>query len=207
LESSSNSNFFFLSKNIIFTFVFSEFTGLELPYSDMDIGISGFEKYSKYETESILSRLLENLSYMKWVKLCKPIFTASVPLLKLVLNSLFSSFNDIKKELDPTIAFNEFTYPNPPIDYINSSEKYNHLNVKAKTNKPLIIKVDISLENVSNEFPGFILGENVGTLSTNLINHYLHIYPNLHKLIIVCKHFLYQKEFNKSYQGTFFIFH
>ena len=65
------------------------FLGLELPYSDLDIGVSGFEKHSKYETESILSRLLANLSYMKWVKLCKPIFTASVPLLKLVKNFYF----------------------------------------------------------------------------------------------------------------------
>lgn len=71
-----------LFPNFIFTFTILK--GLELPYSDMDIGITGFEKYSKYETETILSRLLENLSYMKWVKLCKPIFTASVPLLKLV---------------------------------------------------------------------------------------------------------------------------
>lgn len=101
------------------------------------------------------------------------------------------------------MCFNEFTYPNPPINYINSKEKYDYLNVKTKIYKPIIIKVDISLENVSNEFPSFILGENVGTLSTNLINHYLHIYPNLHKLIITFKHFLYQKEYNKSYQGRF----
>ena len=105
--------------------------------------------------------------------------------------------------MDPTISFNEFTYPNPPINYITSNENYDHLNVKSNNNKPIIIKVDISLENISNDFPGFILGENVGTLSTGLINHYLHVYPNLHKLIIIFKHFLYKKEFNKSYQGSY----
>ena len=108
--------------------------------------------------------------------------------------------------MDPAIAFNEFTYPNPPIDYINSHDKYTHLNVKTKPNKPILIKVDISLESISNEFPGFILGENVGSLSTNMINHYLHIYPSLHKLIICFKHFLYQKEFNKGYQGIVILF-
>lgn len=69
-----------------FMYFFKKIIGLELPYSDLDIGVSGFEKISKFETENILSLLLENLSYMKWVKLCKPIFTANVPLLKLVNN-------------------------------------------------------------------------------------------------------------------------
>lgn len=77
--------------------------------------------------------------------------------------------------------------------------------MKTKNEKDILIKVDISIENISQEFPGFFIGENVGTLSTNLINHYLHVYPNLHKLIIIFKHFLYQKEFNKSYQGKFLI--
>lgn len=60
------------------------FIGLELPQSDLDIVISSFENAVKFIPSNILSKLLAHLSYMKWVKLCKPIFTATIPLLKLV---------------------------------------------------------------------------------------------------------------------------
>lgn len=59
-------------------------TGLALPNSDMDIGITGFESCPSYETTEILQVLLSKLTFLKWVKTYKPIFTASIPVLKIV---------------------------------------------------------------------------------------------------------------------------
>lgn len=60
-------------------------TGLALPTSDMDIGITGFEALSSFESTDILQVLLSKLTYLKWVRTYKPIFTATIPVLKLVL--------------------------------------------------------------------------------------------------------------------------
>ena len=59
-------------------------TGLALPMSDMDIGIAGFESFNTYEATEILQILLSKLTYLKWVKTYKPIFTASIPVIKMV---------------------------------------------------------------------------------------------------------------------------
>jgi len=59
-------------------------TGLALSTSDMDIGITGFETLTTYESTEILQVLLSKLTFLKWVKTYKPIFTASIPVLKLV---------------------------------------------------------------------------------------------------------------------------
>lgn len=78
------------------------------------------------------------------------------------------------------------------------------MNLDSKTDQNIIIHVDISIENFNYDFASkmnFMQGENVGTLSTNFINHHLHLYSNLNKLIIVFKYFLYKAELNKSYQG------
>lgn len=62
-------------------------TGLALPTSDMDIGVTGFETLSTYESTQILQALLSKLTFLKWVKTYRPIFTASIPVLKLVHSS------------------------------------------------------------------------------------------------------------------------
>ena len=80
-------------------------TGLALESSDVDLALMGFENVPKFEIPNILQILLENLVYFKWIVNYKAIFTASVPILKLVnfnllyifksffkLNSLFSFF-------------------------------------------------------------------------------------------------------------------
>lgn len=69
-------------------------TGLALPTSDMDVGIMGFETCSVYEITEILQILLGKLTFLKWVKTYKPIFTASIPVLKIVS---FLSFFFINK--------------------------------------------------------------------------------------------------------------
>ena len=104
--------------------------------------------------------------------------------------------------MDPNIAFNEFTYPNPPIDYILSNENYELLNLeKPNIDNEVIVYVDISIENLNFDM-NFMQGENVGTMSTNFINHYLHLYPQLNKYVIIFKQFLYKYELNKYYQGN-----
>ena len=60
-------------------------TGLALSTSDMDIGITGFESFSAYENTEILQILLSKLTYLKWVKTYKPVYTATIPVLKLVI--------------------------------------------------------------------------------------------------------------------------
>ena len=59
-------------------------TGLALPYSDVDIGIIGFENESRCEVVKILNSLANCLENFKWVKSIEKIFTANVPIIKIV---------------------------------------------------------------------------------------------------------------------------
>ena len=51
----------------------------------MDISIIGFVGF---DTINILKVVLENLQIMKWVKSTIPIFSAAIPILKLVIKYL-----------------------------------------------------------------------------------------------------------------------
>lgn len=58
---------------------------MALPSSDVDISIIGF---IGFDTINILKVVLENLQIMKWVKSTKPIFSAAIPIIKLVIRNI-----------------------------------------------------------------------------------------------------------------------
>jgi len=55
-----------------------------LPTSDIDIGITGFERSSKSELIAVLGNLVDALERFSWVKAVERIFTASIPIVKIV---------------------------------------------------------------------------------------------------------------------------
>ena len=59
-------------------------TGLALKSSDVDIAISGFDMLEGPQISGILQVVLEKLQCFKWVTSAKPIYTAAIPVLKLV---------------------------------------------------------------------------------------------------------------------------
>lgn len=85
-------------------------TGLSLPTSDIDLGITGFESHSKNELIYFLNNLANVLEKFNWVKSIERILTANIPLIKIVIANLFILINSIFiKEVDPFIDFTEFT--------------------------------------------------------------------------------------------------
>jgi len=59
-------------------------TGLSLPTSDIDLGITGFERNSKRELIGVLGNLANVLESFSWVKSVERIFTANIPIIKIV---------------------------------------------------------------------------------------------------------------------------
>jgi len=68
-------------------------TGLALTTSDVDIAVSGIETYDRATLCESLSKISEVLKNFKWVLSNKPILTAHVPVLKLVIIENFLSIN------------------------------------------------------------------------------------------------------------------
>eukprot|EP00828_Plagiopyla_frontata_P018555 TRINITY_DN23797_c0_g1_i1.p2 TRINITY_DN23797_c0_g1~~TRINITY_DN23797_c0_g1_i1.p2 ORF type:complete len:278 (+),score=27.49 TRINITY_DN23797_c0_g1_i1:353-1186(+) len=126
---------------------------------------------------------MDHLSLFKWVISIKPILSATVPVLKL--------------EICPAIAFKEFAYQNPPIDYLNQLEHYEWLNM-ANCDKDVIINVDISIESPMSMF---LQSEHIGWMSTQLLMALQKNYPFFFKIILVMKNFLWKNHFNESFQG------
>lgn len=163
-------------------------TGLDLPSSDMDLGLRGFERVSHYEIPNILHFLLENIVFFKWVKDCKCIASAAIPVLKL--------------EIDPFISFKDFTYPNPPINYLNFEEDFSFLNMKKLIiDKETLVKVDITVEN-SCEFED---GGFNGIRSSELINQWLGNIKGLKSVALIVKYLFNKKGFNNAYKGQKYI--
>ena len=59
-------------------------TGLALKTSDIDIAVSGFDILDGPQIVGILQVIYEKLKYFKWEKSAKPIYSAAIPVLKLV---------------------------------------------------------------------------------------------------------------------------
>jgi len=115
------------------------------------------------------------------------------------------------QEVDPFIPFNEFTYPNPPIDFITQDEDYSFLNVTkshiAEKLKYFTIKLDITIETTNYNCPNnnyFMPTNNefTGILSTDLTNKWLLFYSSLFKITLILKFFLHLKQLNNTYNGT-----
>ena len=113
--------------------------------------------------------------------------------------------------MDPFIAFNEFTYPNPPIDFISPDEDYSFLNATkgghiAEKLKNFTIKLDITIETTNYACPNnnYFMPTNTeftGILSTDLTSKWLLFYSSLFKITLVLKYFLNLKQLNNTYNG------
>mgnify|MGYP001013549787 FL=1 len=73
-------------------------TGFALNTSDVDIAISGFGFMDRMDVVIFLQSVQEKLSKFAWIKSITPIFSAAIPVLKLVLY-LFLFFACIKANL------------------------------------------------------------------------------------------------------------
>ena len=157
----------------------SHATGLNIPLSDIDINFCNFDYMFSYQ--KLFQDLIHNLAFFKWVIKPNLILTARIPVLKL--------------EIDPSIDFMEFSYANPPINFLNFYSKYPEFNLKEKSKK--VFKIDITLFYPSEivSFP------NIGYISTSFIKNKLEIYSPLKKISLFIKFLLYNKNFNNSYQG------
>lgn len=115
--------------------------------------------------------------------------------------------------MDPFVLFNEFTYPNPPIDFISVDEDYSGLNVSLKSPikeklRNYTIKLDITIEtpNFNCANTSFFMpmqSEFTGLLSTDLTNKWLSFYSSLFKITLILKYFLNLKQFNNTYNGDY----
>jgi len=59
-------------------------TGLSLPTSDIDLGITGFEAHPRTDLIYVLINLANVLEKLPWVKSIERIFTANIPIIKMV---------------------------------------------------------------------------------------------------------------------------
>lgn len=137
------------------------------------------------EIPNILQFLLENLVFFKWIKDCKCIATATTPVLKL--------------EIDPFERFKDFTYPNPPINYLNFIDDLSFLDLKKTALNPgeVRVKVDITVETCYEfEDGGF-----TGIRSTEIINQWLSNMKGLKSVAMIVKYLFNKKGFNNSYKG------
>ena len=115
--------------------------------------------------------------------------------------------------MDPFIAFDEFTYPNPPIDFISPIEDYSFLNVPKNNHllekfKDFSIKLDITIEtnnyqNLNNAYFMPASSEFTGLLSTDLTNKWLQFYSSLFKITLILKYFFHLKQLNNTYNGFY----
>jgi len=64
-------------------------TGLSLPTSDIDLGITGFETHPRSDLIYLLTNLANILEKLPWVKSIERIFTANIPIIKMVSSTLF----------------------------------------------------------------------------------------------------------------------
>mmetsp|Transcript_25641 Transcript_25641/g.22659 ORF Transcript_25641/g.22659 Transcript_25641/m.22659 type:complete len:125 (+) Transcript_25641:2644-3018(+) len=72
-------------------------TGLALENSDVDVAIGGIEVYDKSDLGANLIKINNCLKNYGWIVSHKPIITAHVPVLKLVINPLVK-FNTAKED-------------------------------------------------------------------------------------------------------------
>jgi len=84
---------FFVDWNIKTKIYGSCATGLALTSSDVDIAVSGIEAYDRGQLCDSLLNISNYLKQFKWITSNKPIITASVPILKLVIYFIETKMN------------------------------------------------------------------------------------------------------------------
>lgn len=117
-----------------------------------------------------------------------PIYTASIPIIKLEINSLapFADFTDVDTKTTFSIE-NCFNPLNAP-----------HID-QEMAQIPHLIKIDLTVEHVNDQiFPNLF---HLGYQSTTFIGSWLNYYPCLHPIIIIMKSFLSVRHYNSAYTG------
>ncbi|CAD8050875.1 unnamed protein product [Paramecium primaurelia] len=151
-------------------------TGLALPESDIDIGITGFELFPSTQLNVPIQKIIDFLQKMKWVKNIRAITTSNMPLIKL--------------QVDPTISFVDSSHVIvlPYIDLIQNSDEEipSHL-----------FSVDISFF----QYQGAKQNWHLGQISTELTLQWLSFYSELRPIVLIFKSLLKKRGLNDQYKG------
>jgi DNA polymerase sigma len=161
-------------------------SGLALKSSDVDIAISGFDIVEGSEIIAILQLILEKLQYFKWVKSVKPIYTATIPVLKLEIQP-FIDFSELNMEHDDYIIQ----------DILDNEENAEGVKLLVSNPEDIIIRVDLSVENDG----GYNFQTHLGYQSTEFVQSMLATYPKLYALTMMFKQFLQKKSLLNCYAG------
>lgn len=160
--------------------------------------------------------------FFKWIKDCRSISTASIPILKLEMDPtignqlqtiflilhfsslLLSPFSPLFLTFQIKLKdFMDFVYPNPPINYLDFSDQYDFLNLRKTKSESIRIKMDISVENIN--YAG-IMNEFIGGISTALVNKWQERLNAMQKIAVFMKYVFNEHGFNNSYKGKFTFF-
>ncbi|KAL4465387.1 hypothetical protein ABPG72_009132 [Tetrahymena utriculariae] len=164
-------------------------TGLSLPTSDIDLGITGFECHPRSDLIYILNQLANILEQFKWVKSIERIFTASIPI--------------IKMEVDPFIDFKECINQDELLLFFDPIETQN-LNLliteENQSLKGIQLKVDITVE-CQMQSPNSEILNHMGFLSTDFVVRWMGYYVRLQPMTIVMKCFLHARNLNTNFKG------
>ncbi|CAD8149744.1 unnamed protein product [Paramecium pentaurelia] len=151
-------------------------TGLALPESDIDIGITGFEMCSTQQLYIPIQKLTEFLQKMRWVNNIVVITSSAMPLIKL--------------QVDPIISFVQSSLPIglPYIDLIINPDE----NITRQ-----IFSVDISFI----QYSGPKQNQHLGLISTELTLQWLSFYSELRAIVLLFKSLLKKRGLNDQFKG------
>ncbi|CAD8155391.1 unnamed protein product [Paramecium octaurelia] len=151
-------------------------TGLALPESDIDIGITGFEMCLTSQLYMPIQKLTEFLQKMRWVNNIVAITSSTMPLIKL--------------QVDPTISFVQSSLPIglPYIDLILKPDE----NITRQ-----IFSVDISFF----QYSGPKQNQHLGLISTELTLQWLSYYSELRSIVLLFKSLLKKRGLNDQFKG------
>ncbi|CAD8150789.1 unnamed protein product [Paramecium octaurelia] len=151
-------------------------TGLALPESDIDIGVTGFELLPSNQLNGPIQKIIEFLQNMKWVKNIRAITTSNMPLIKL--------------QVDPTISFVDSSHKIllPQIDLIPNYDK---------DSPSRIFSVDISFF----QYQGSKQNWHLGQISTEQTLQWLSFYSELRPIVLLFKSLLKKRGLNDQYKG------
>ena len=96
----------------------------------------------------------------------------------------------------------DFVYPNPPINYLDFSDRYDFLNLRRPKSESFRIKMDVSVENIN--YAG-VMNEFIGGISTALVNKWQERFTAMHKMAVFMKYVFNEHGFNNSYKGKFLL--
>lgn len=166
-------------------------TSLALPTSDIDVLLRGFNCSSKTDCVEVLQALKSHLECFPWAVKIKPVFTASVPLLKVRCDPNMPMMDEIGKKTDKRHEFLSKLASKLPIQLVGG--------LNPEKVKVGLLKVDITVQDCSN---GQGATDHIGQRSTLFTSHLLETFPHLAFLTILIKKILYIHKLHKPFKGT-----